>query len=67
MPNVQGALPVVKNDMTVTMKMTGKDFFASLMKKGKVFDVSDGIIALLVREDRGNVHNRKAIAVTGGS
>jgi hypothetical protein len=38
-----------------------------LVKKGKYFDVPDGIIAYLTRECRGNVHKRHIVKVTSGS
>jgi hypothetical protein len=37
------------------------------VKKGKHFNVPDGIIAHLTRECGGNVHDRKVIEVTSGS
>jgi hypothetical protein len=52
--------------MIVTRRMAGKEF-APLMKKGKKFDVPDGIIGHLTRVCGGNVHDRHVINITSGS
>jgi hypothetical protein len=41
--------------------------FPPSMKRGRDFDVPDGIIAHLTRECGGNVHERKVVRVTSGS
>jgi hypothetical protein len=41
--------------------------FPPSVKKGKCFDVPDGIIAHLTRECSGNVHDRNVVDVTSGS
>jgi hypothetical protein len=64
--NVAGDVGKLKEDMIVTMRMTGKEFAPS-MKKGKKFDVPDGIIAHLTRVCGGNVHDRHVIDITSGS
>jgi hypothetical protein len=41
--------------------------FPPSVKKGKYFDVPDGVIAHLTRECGGNVHDRDVVDVTSGS
>jgi hypothetical protein len=54
--------------MIVTKRMTEKDFFAPLVKKGRYgFNIPDGIIAHLTRECGGNVHDRQIVDITRGS
>jgi hypothetical protein len=48
------------------MRMTGRVFFASSMKKGEEFDVPDGIVANLTRACRREVRDRKVLTVTAG-
>jgi hypothetical protein len=75
---IQRDVAKLKEDMIVTRRMTGKDFFAPLVKKGKlrmrsgnrtdeIRDIPDGIIAHLTRECGGNVHDRHVVDVTCGS
>jgi hypothetical protein len=41
--------------------------FAPSLKKGKKFDVADGIIAHMTRECGGNLHDRRVVDVTCGA
>jgi archaellum component FlaC len=63
--NVQGELAKLKEEIK-RMKMTAKQFPPSV-KKGKYFDLPNGITAHLTRECGGNVHDRHVVDVTCGS
>jgi hypothetical protein len=61
--NVQREFAKLKEDMIMTRRMTGKKLFTPLVKKGKDFDVPDGIIAHLTKTCKGNVHDRRVVEV----
>jgi hypothetical protein len=65
--NLQREVAKLKEDMIVTRKMTGNKLFAPSMKKGKYFNVPDGIIANLTKACKGNVPDRRVVEVTCGS
>jgi hypothetical protein len=64
--NVQRDVAKLKEEISLMMRMTRKDFAPS-MKKRKKFSVPDGIIAHLTRQCSGNVHDRQVLEVTSGS